>query len=160
MESLSKFFFIVHAFYVKFVQLVLKKYLVAENGLNNSVLPEGFAGVHRNANFLAYKKYSSKNVIQIGKSQLWIKTGNGLVIGDITGLDEYNFEEVMHTLKSLAFKLGIKCIQFHSSPGTTYHTLFCRYYQAEPSFPVLFQDFGSCIPLKKIKFTFADIDIF
>jgi hypothetical protein len=99
-------------------------------------------------------------VIKLEDANIWISYKNDLVIGDAEGLDTSNFVLVMNQLKRIAKALGIRQIQFHASPGTSLHQLFSKAYKASPSFPVLFQDFGSSIPLEKIKFTIADIDIF
>jgi len=82
-----------------------------------------------------------------------------LIIGDIllTGDNHNNFIE---EVKMLAKKLNAKKISFQCSPDCSLHKLFANYCTASPSFPVIFKDFGSGLPLEKIKFTFADIDIF
>ena len=51
-------------------------------------------------------------------------------------------------------------IFFQTCHGTQLYFLFAERFKSSPSFPVLFQNFGADIPLKEIKFTFADIDIF
>ena len=82
------------------------------------------------------------------------------MIGDIEGLNEKNFTTVLETLIGIAKQLGVKGIQFHCSPGIQLHSLFSAYCEPSPSYHALFQDFGSPIPPEKIKFTFADIDVF
>ena len=73
---------------------------------------------------------------------------------------EANFKTVLKGLKRAAWWSGIRQIQFHCSPGTKLYQLFAKHFTESPSYPVLFQDFGSSIPPEKIKFTFSDIDIF
>jgi hypothetical protein len=133
----------------------LKKYITPVKRDANSV----FSGVLRDTNYLEYKMYSASKFIKIDGVTLWIKINNGLMIGDIGALNN-NFSEVMNKLYQLACKLGLRQIQFHTSPGTPLHTLFSGHYKAIPSFPVIFKDLGAAIPTKKVKFTFADIDIF
>jgi hypothetical protein len=159
LEHLASKFAPLKKLYVKYVKLMLHKYLIAESGLANSVISDGYAGVYRNKQYLQYKTYSSTQVIKIGESKLWIKINNGLLIGDIA-LAENSFDKLMGKVKKIAGKLGVRQIYFHACKDTSLHNLFAERFNAVPSFPVLFQDFGSGVSLEKIKFTFADIDIF
>ncbi|MGZ3820834.1 MAG: hypothetical protein ACXVB6_09610, partial [Mucilaginibacter sp.] len=70
------------------------------------------------------------------------------------------FDETMDQLYKIAFKLGLKRIQFHTSHQTQLSALFSDRYESLTSFYVLFKDLGAHIPLDKIKFTFADVDTF
>ena len=159
-ESFANRFSFSKNFYNRYIKTILKKYIINQKGIPNSVTKENFAGVYRDAAYLEYKTYSPARVIRIGDSKIWINIKSGFLIGDIEGVDEKNFTEVMNTIKSLAKRLGVKQVQFHCSPGTSLHTLFSLHYKAIPSYPALFQDFGSTIPPEKIKFTLADIDVF
>lgn len=159
-EAFSKRFLFTEKLYKQYSQSVLKNLLVPENGVVNSVISEGFAGLLRNEEYFINKKYGQTQVIKSGTVKCWFKINNGLIIGDMEGVYKNNFTQVMYKLKKLALKLGVRQILFQSSPGTHLHSLFATCYKAIPSFPVLFQDFGVGIPLDKIKFTFADVDIF
>jgi hypothetical protein len=153
---------------IKFLQIpyniwkkhVLSKYQKEMNGVENSVVTDGFAGLLRNEAFKNYKLYSHTIVIGIESAIIWMKLTDVLVIGDLQGITEKNFNHVIEELKSITRKLGLKQIHFHCSPETTLYRLFNGICEPASSFPVLFQDLGSIIPLEKIKFTFADIDIF
>ena len=146
--------------YSRYGLSVVKKNVIHLDGVANSVVGDGFAGVYRNDEYLHYKTYNASKVIGIGESKIWISLKQGLVIGDMEGVNESNFAAVINEIKQIAKKLGVRQIQFHSSPGTVLHQLFSVNYKPGPSFHVIFQDFGSPVPLKEIKFTFADIDIF
>ena len=146
--------------YSRYGLSVLKKNFIHLDGVANSVVADGFAGVYRSNEYLHYKTYNAPKVIGIGESKIWISLKQGLVIGDMEGINERNFAAVINEVKKIAKKLGVRQVQFHSSPGTMLHQLFSVNYKPGPSFHVIFQDFGSPVPLKKIKFTFADIDIF
>jgi len=145
--------------YKKYQQYVLQDYLVDAKGIENSAFKDHFAGVNRNAGYLQYRTYSETQVIKVDKALLWIKIQNGLIIGDIN-CEIADFDDMMENLYKLAFKLGLKSIQFHTSHQTQLAALFSERYEAQPSFYVLFKNLGSNLPLDKIKFTFADIDIF
>jgi len=146
--------------YKQYTRFVLKKRLLALQGTNNSVIADGFAGVLRNEEYFAYKTYSPTRMLKIGDAQVWISNRPGMLIGDMENVDEKNFDVVINRLKGIARSLGMRQIQFHCSPGTNLHRLFSQRFGTTPSYPELFQDFGSPIPPEKIKFTFADIDIF
>jgi len=158
-ERIAKRLPFVAGLYEKYQNYMLKKYLVDAKGVENSVLKDNYAGVNRNAHYFNYRTYHNTRVIRIGKSLLWIKIKSGLIIGDIS-CDMEDFENMMAKLYKLAFRLGLQCIQFHTSRQTRLSTLFAERYEAVPSFYILFKDLGSNIPLEKIKFTFADIDTF
>jgi hypothetical protein len=158
-ERLAKKMTFTGNMYKKYQQRVLKDYLVDAKGVENSAFKDNFAGINRNAHYLQYKTYHDTQVIRVGKALLWIKIRNGLIIGDIN-CEMNDFEDMMEKLYKLAFKLGLQRIQFHTSHQTQISTLFAERYEAMPSFYVLFKNLGSKLPLDKIKFTFADIDIF
>lgn len=145
--------------YKKYLQYILKDYLIPLKGIENSVFKDGFAGLDRNAHYFNYKAYNDTQVIKIGRSLLWIKIKNGFVIGDISCTEE-DFDQTMNEVRKLALKLGVKQIKFHTSHQTQLSSLFSERYDSIPSFYVLFKDLGTHIPLDKIKFTFADTDIF
>jgi hypothetical protein len=146
--------------YEQYQQFILKDYLVPKKGIENSVFKDGFAGMNRNALYINYKTYNCcSQVIKIGDALLWIKIKNGLIIGDIN-CPEGEFETMMIQLKKLALKLGLKQIHFQTSHQTRLSWWFSERYRATPSHYVLFKDLGARIPLDKIKFTYADLDVF
>jgi hypothetical protein len=146
--------------YNSYVEFILKKKRSRLKDAANPVLDEGYAGVHRSRDYLLYKTYNRSSVISIGNSKVWISPRHNLQIGDMENVNETNFSFVIDQLKILAKKLGVTEIQFHCSPQTKLHKLFSQVCEPVASFPVLFQDFGSLVPLEKIRFSYADIDIF
>ncbi|QKJ29916.1 GNAT family N-acetyltransferase [Mucilaginibacter mali] len=145
--------------YTAYANKILKKYSVAQQGINNSALNEGFDGVYRTDDHFRYKTYSPTVVIRAKHALVWLKISNGLIIGDIC-LATNNFSRVMHTVLQLARRLGVKQVIFQSSPGTKLHGLFNERYWSAPSFQVIFKETGERLPLNRIKFTAADIDTF
>ena len=146
--------------YAGYCDFILREKRIDLDGVSNSVQKDDFAGVYRTKEYLRHKKYSNSIVIAIGNAKLWISYKNDFVIGDMEGITEESFAAVMKEVRNLTRKLGIRQIQFHTSGGTQLHKLFSTSYKSTPSFPVLFQDFGSPVALETIKFTFADVDIF
>jgi hypothetical protein len=160
LESVSKKISIFNKLYKRYSHFVLNKKLLPLQGVANSVLADDFAGVCRSDEYLYYKTYNPTKVISIDDSKIWINDKQGLVIGDMENINEMNFKVVISKLKRIAMKLGKRQIQFHCNPGTSLYEFFAANYKATPSYPMLFQDFGSAIPPEKVRFTFADIDIF
>ena len=141
-------------------EFILKKMTVHEYGISNSVIKDGFAGVYRSGEYLMYKSYNPTKVLQIGDCKIWISSKQSLLIGDMEGVNENNFDGVIRRLKSLAKRSGIRKLQFICCQDLNLNRLFASSFKGEKAFPVLFQDLGSPVPLHKIKFVLADIDIF
>jgi hypothetical protein len=145
--------------YNKYTQWSLRKHQTSQHGLSNPLITEGFAGIYRDNEYLEYKSYSDTQVIQVGKTKVWIAIKNNLILGDLDVTEE-DFDKVMVTINQIAKQLGLSGISFQTSPGTRLHALFASKYKPTTSFPVIFFDLDSGIPSDKLKFTFADIDIF
>ncbi len=160
LESLSLKVVPFNKIYRCYRNYILQMGLTQLRGVRNSVLAYGFAGINRNDGYLNYKTFSSLKVIKAGESKVWIKGDAGLIIGDMEGVNKINFNLVIAKLKKVARKLGVRKMYFHCSPDIELHQLFLTKYEPRPSFPVFFQDFGFKGSHEKIKFTFADIDIF
>lgn len=159
LEKVAAKFTFLKSFYRKYTQSVLNKYVSRDINIINSVIRDGYAGVHRDADYMLYKSYYNRHIIEISGSTAWIKLHNGLIIGDMN-IAPGNFDSAMSGIKKLAKKLGVSTVQFHCSPGTSMHILFSEKYKPVPSFPVLFQVLVPGILLERIKFSFGDMDIF
>jgi hypothetical protein len=142
-----------------YINKILKNYLKDKNGVQNSVLADGYSGVFRDEKYLKYKCYSPTRVIEIDEARFWIKLQNGLQVGDVENIAE-DFESVLQKLKALARKLGVTQIYFQASPQTHLHTLLSRNYKPVPAFQAGFKNIDGELSLQNIKFTLADIDIF
>jgi len=160
LESYSRRSVILKKLYKCYSNFIFRENFFPGLGVANSVIADGFAGVNRSEAYLQYKTYSPSKVIVMDDTKIWVSTKYGLMIGDIEGISKINFSVVINKLKKIAKKLGVRQIQFHGSPGASLHDLFADNYKASPSYPMFFQDFGSAIPPDKVRFTFADIDIF
>ncbi|HEY8780548.1 MAG TPA: GNAT family N-acetyltransferase [Mucilaginibacter sp.] len=145
--------------YKKYQQMLLKRYLLPQQGIPNTVFDDGFAGIYRDHHYLKYKSYTNNQVIKIGDSTLWIKINGVLLIGDVL-VKPNDFGDMINKLKRLACKMGIKEIHFHANTGTTLHGLFAAAFPSAPLFPVIFKDIAGGTETDKIKFTSADIDTF
>jgi hypothetical protein len=147
----------VYDLYRSFITYWYKK---SNKGFMNSMISDGFAGVMRSEDYLEYKRYSRSFSLRVGGIGIWVSRKHGLMLGDISDLDNANLPRFISKLKTLACWLGVRQIQFHCSPGLRCHGILASKFDAATSYPVLIQNFGSTIPVEKLKFTFADIDIF
>jgi hypothetical protein len=145
--------------YRHYARLAVSRRLLPEPGLSNGLLKEGFAGVFRDERYLRYKTYHPTLVINAGEAKAWVRPGASLFVGDMD-VKEPQFDDAIRALKKTAQKLGIPNVSFQVSPGTLLHRLLAQRMQPAPSFPVMIKDLGAGLPPEKVKFTFADIDIF
>jgi hypothetical protein len=145
--------------YLAYREKQIEKYALKQNGIINSVIADGFAGVERDKKYLAYKTYNRTYVIKINAAIIWIKTNHELLIGDML-VEPKDFDEAIAELKKLALKLGLSEIHFQASPCTVLHGLFAERFKSIPSFPVIFKVFDDGLKTDQIKFTSADIDTF
>jgi hypothetical protein len=159
LESMAKRSPLLKKLYNTWQQQILKKHLLPQKGIESSVFKDGFAGVHRNDQYLNHKTYSDTQVLLIGRSLVWVKVKNGLVIGDMN-YTAADFDDAIYGLKQLAARLGLRQILFQISSDTALATVFAKKHSSTPAFHVIIKDLGTDIPLDKIKFTFADVDIF
>jgi hypothetical protein len=160
LENLAEHTPLLGRLYKEYQHRVLKKYLVPQKGIENSVLNDGFAGVNRDELYLNHKDCHDTQVLRIGKALLWVKIkSNAFIIGDIICADK-DFDNIMQKVHKLASLLGLNQVQFQTSPNTKASGLFSKRYHFIPSFPIMFKTFVRSINPDKIKFTFADIDAF
>jgi hypothetical protein len=150
---------VIKTLYRKYQNGILNKYMVKQSEPDNSVFKDGCGGVYRDSNYFNYKTYTNTCTIKAGRSTVWIKISDILLIGD-AAVEADDFDDMVYTLKKIAAKLGLKQIHFHASPGTTLHSLFAMRFRSIHSFQVILKNLGEDIPLDKIKFTSADIDTF
>lgn len=140
-------------------QKVLDQLATSRKWLPNSMINEGFAGIYRDEAYHRYKSFTNSYLVKMDSAEMWINLKKELIIGDIhlTGINEDLFFD---EIKDLARQLGTSKITFHVCNGCKLYDLFAFHCNPLPSFPVIMKDAGSGLPFEKIKFTFADIDIF
>lgn len=132
---------------------------IDESGCDNSVLADGFAGIERSNEYLRYKSFTDTRVISAGESKAWVKRGFYCSIGDLE-LNTKDFDELISRVRRMAAGTAKRKLYFQCSRGPWLHKVFAEKYEARFSFPILFKILGEDIVPEKIKFTFADIDIF
>jgi GNAT superfamily N-acetyltransferase len=132
---------------------------IEQEDCHNSVFADGFAGIDRSKEYFQYKSFTYTKVLVNNGDKAWIKSGHNLAIGDME-VTEDGFDAILKKIKAIAQQTGARKLFFQSSKGTGLHRLFSQRYKAEPSFPVLFKVFEEGVEVEKIRFTFADLDIF
>jgi GNAT superfamily N-acetyltransferase len=159
LERLVAKFDTLNGFYKAYIKQVLKKLVLPQQGIPNSVFNEGYSGVYRTDEYLKYKTYNTTYTIKIGEAIVWFKIQNGFIVGDMSNF-ENDFYNVIKALTRLTKKLGLQTLEFQVNPHTKLYMLLKIYAESVPSFPVITKDLGSGIDFKNLAFTFADIDIF
>lgn len=139
--------------------LRLAKLAAPHGAIANSVLGDGYHGIRRDAAWFAYKRYGGTHIVELAGATIWLKPGNSLWVGDID-VAPGDFYKAIEALGRLACRLGMREIHFHACPGTTLHRLLAARVQPTPGFPVIFKVFDASVPVERIRFTGADIDIF
>ena len=142
-----------------YIESCLKKYLC--NPQNNSLLQEGLA-TWRDGNFYDYRNFSPKYFIKLGTTVLWIKVSTMLAIGDIHISNEEEFPQVVESLKSLAFKLGVNEIVFHCSPTVKAAKLFAAHFDTFDSWHIGYEIINphDDVPIDALQFNLGDLDTF
>ncbi|HEX5151442.1 MAG TPA: GNAT family N-acetyltransferase [Parafilimonas sp.] len=159
LASLLRYFKWIQPIYIKYVNRVLHRYRITQAGLPNPVIKEEYGGVFRDEKYLQHKTYSNTQVLKVGSTKVWVRIKNDLMIGDIEMTDD-DLDKVIKVLKKISKFLGVPAISFQTSIGTYMHTAFAKRYKPLPSFPIIFLNLNTTIPVNKLKFTLADIDIF
>jgi hypothetical protein len=126
----------------------------------HSVIRDGFDGIERNPSYINYKlALSNYGLVKTADGKAWAKTGSNLSIGDME-VEDAGFERLLKQVYREAIRNGVFNIHFQCSRGTRLHYLFGKKYSAIPSFPVLMKKINPHLDTCRIKFTYADIDIF
>ncbi len=129
-------------------------------GSIHSILRDGFDGLDRNEKYIDYKlSLGNYGLIESAAGKAWIKTGSAIYIGDMEVEDE-GFDALMKLITKAAVKNAAGRIHFQCSRGSRLHHLFGKRYRAIPSFPVVIKKVNPDLNTDRIKFTYADIDIF
>lgn len=149
-----------NSLYRGYANRILKSRMSGKKYFDNPLAAKRGGGVLRDENFFDYKKYSSKELIEINGTCVYIKAGNTLRIGDIEETNKEIFFIILKKLKRLAWVLGCPKIYFYYSPGVKYDSFLSHKYRALQGLPIGWVDLGSGLDLASLKFAQADHDIF
>ncbi len=128
----------------------------------NSCIENQFGGIIHDQGFFDYKRYDNPQLIRIDKYTLWIKRNQGLMIGDIKPLPDFEFDRLLRLLKRYCFWAGIHNLLFMTSPNTWLDKCFRRTFSSDNGgaigFCILDNDLK--VDLSRFKFNMADSDTF
>ena len=145
--------------YLPFVNSAFKR-IAGKKTFQNSVIQEGFVGVHRNEAYYRYKAPSGSHLIILAGINAWIKLDGILIIGDIDLEIKPDMDHFIMLLKRFCFWNGISEIAFVTSPGTSTSKLFSEHATVREGLPVGYVSLATTLPLEKFKMVFGDIDTF
>jgi hypothetical protein len=138
---------------------VLKKHKTLHKGVTSTLIGEGFYGLQRDSYYLGHKTYTESFTIKTGGSSVWFRIADGMVIGDID-LSDNDLPYIIARLSKIARQLGLRKLQFQADRRSVLNSFLKKFAEPIPSFPVIVKDLGVRLPLDKLAFAFADIDIF
>jgi hypothetical protein len=159
LEKLVNRFPFLRGLYKLHVLSVLKKYPFPKNGIASTLIGEGLFGLQRDDYYFGYKTYYESFTIKTGETSVWFKIGDGMIIGDID-LAVDDLPEILPRLIKIAWQLGLRKLQFQADSRSVLSSFLKNFAEPIPSFPVIVKGLGARLPLDKMAFAFADIDIF
>lgn len=148
-------------FYERHVARTLRPYVPADPVLENSLVLEGFAGIGRDREFLAYKTaFNSSRVLAVDGGRVWVNLQHGVLIGDLEATSDADMARSLRALEKLARQLGLHQIVFQVSQGTRFSPFFDSRSRTLPGLPVIRRNLSSEIPAERLRFSFGDLDNF
>lgn len=130
--------------------------------LPNSAIDENTPGIEHDREYFHHKSFENSYRIGIGKFRLWFRLEDGILAGDISGLEEKNFKDFIKEVERLCFVLGCHQFRISASPGTSIDRLFKLRFSGEKGFPITYLDLGlsDTVQPDQVKFVLGDSDTF
>lgn len=125
--------------------------------LANILLQEGHDGVIYDKAYMTYKRYNSNTVIGTPEQRFWVNLSKGGWIGALAPLYQEQFSQTLRNLENLT---KASSITFMISPGTGLDNVLSKSRKAEKGFAVIIKNLSGKHDTSRLKFQFADIDIF
>ena len=127
----------------------------------SSVLDEGYAGVERDAEFLAYKAaFGRSRVLRLAMTRAWITVRHGMLVGDIAARSDEELGAGLDALGLIARRVGAHRLLFQASPDLRLTRLLRTRTPETGTRPVVHFDLRSRIPADALRFTLGDINTF
>ena len=140
---------------------VIEPHVAREPALPSSVLAEGYAGVEREPDFLAYKAaFEGAHVLNLEGARAWVEARHGLLVGDMTAESDEAFASALAELDRIARRLGAHRLLFQASEDVLLARRLARRLPETLRRRVSLFDLSSKIPLDALRFTMGDIDTF
>lgn len=127
----------------------------------SSVLAEGFAGVDRDREFLAYKaSFGGSHVLNLDGVRVWLSVRHGVLVGDVEAPSDAELARGLDALTRLARRLGVHRLLFQASGDLRLARVLATRLPEAGTRPVAYLDIRSRIPPDALRFTLGDIDTF
>jgi hypothetical protein len=127
----------------------------------SSVLDEGYAGVERDEEFLAYKaRFGRSRVLRLDGARGWVTARHGLLVGDLAASSDDALSGGLDALGGVARRLGAHRLLFQVSPDLRLARLLRTRTPETGARPVVHFDLRSRIPPEALRFTLGDINTF
>ena len=148
-------------YYDRLTENYFSKYRVKKVPRGSVYMEKGVVSVQRDLSYYQQKSANKNYIIELEGCLFWIKTNNGLRIGDIEISSKKHFIKALLSLLKIAKRIGTSEIIFQTSMHTFIDDLFKNSgYTSFESWPIGYQNFSSKFPLDQLKFTLGDLDKF
>jgi hypothetical protein len=146
--------------YKRYANRVLDK-AAAPDGLPNSLIAEGFAGIERDDAFYDYKRtFAGSRVVRAEGGRAWVRLGGGIIVGDLEASTQEDADAMTHSLTRLARRLGAHQVVVIASKDTRLDRLLPPRFSVSPGLPIIYRNIRSEIPKEKLRYSFGDLDNF
>lgn len=133
------------------------KFKKQKGNIENNLLKLGYDGVIYDANYLNYKTYNQNFIFENDQYAVWISDSKKTWLGAINIPNKENLRAILNLVSK---KYSSKSFTYLISPHNELDTLFSKIVLAQAGFAVCVYDLTGKLNLNKLKFQFADIDIF
>jgi GNAT superfamily N-acetyltransferase len=145
--------------YKKLQNKILKQHAIAVSYEPYPLFANEDCGVWRSEKYIFHKQYNRNWFIRLPNAFVWMKTGDGLIIGDML-VEAKDFDAVIETLCLIAREMGLGKVVFHCTKNARLHSLFAGRCIPIPSFPVIVKNISEGLRIPDFSFTYADVDTF
>ncbi len=125
--------------------------------ITNNLLELGYDGIIYEDCYLNYKKYNPNFIFENGNYAVWISDSRKAWLGAINMTTENSLHIILDVVSK---KYNSKSFTYLVSPHNELDALFSKIVPAQAGFPVCVYDLTGEMDLSKLKFQFADVDVF
>jgi hypothetical protein len=125
--------------------------------LKNTLLEQEHDGIIYDKDYFNYKRYNKNFTLIFKTGPVWLNQSGDLWMGATSVLET---KEIMEQLLYVHRITKAASVTFMISPGTIQDALFSEILKPAEGFPAIIKNLSGIYSLDKLKFQFADIDIF
>lgn len=146
-------------FIYSFYFIVIYQFVKTKEFQNSCISPESYS-VFRDDNYHLYKKYEKSYFIELKGFKIWMKFGDGILIGDVERFDINRKDHFIKTLKELAFLFGVKKINILCMEDSFLHNVLQINKKSEKSLEIGMLTLDNEYSDAVFRFSFGDADTF